>query len=268
MKKKWILLTIILLVVAAVLGVVFINLFGKKTTTELARNVNTVVESGYLSDQGDEYITINAYMTDILTRFTDEDERKEAQNYKDAYCAFVTAAEFYNRQICFTEYTTTYKNKRKSITNNLKKANKVAKNFKNYIIETKPLVGSGDYWNIATWTEGEKYMSEIYKCTANALVSLGEVYKSSVTSPLMNNDYTTIIIRGFEDILNGVEDMIYVDSMVGDDLMVFVNAFMQKSHDETILGYNYDDVLKEKVEELLKNWSASPKYIDFLKGNI
>ena len=46
MKKKWIIITIILLIIAVVLTIVFINLFSERDTEDLSNAVKTNVQTG------------------------------------------------------------------------------------------------------------------------------------------------------------------------------------------------------------------------------
>ena len=62
MKKKWIIITIILLIIAVVLTIVFINLLSERDPEDLSNAVKTNVQTGYLKDDGENYLKIEKYV--------------------------------------------------------------------------------------------------------------------------------------------------------------------------------------------------------------
>ena len=83
MKRKGLIIVAILAIVAVVLTVVFITLFRKKDTNELAANINEVValKSGYLNDQNESNIVIDDYLNVVVSKVQTPGEMNEIKNY-------------------------------------------------------------------------------------------------------------------------------------------------------------------------------------------
>lgn len=269
MKRKGFIIVLILAIVAVVLTIVFINLFKERDTQKLSKNVNNYVSTGYLSDESEEYLTINDYLSNVYNKITSMNEKAEVKNYQDSYRAYVVYGEFVNRQLVFSEYTETYKNERKRIETDLGRGQSVAKKLTSYIIENKDLTGGSDYWEANTWANCKGYMSDLFKYTSDAFNRLGDVYTASVTSPMMNNDLTTLIFKTAEDMSNKISENLNQDSSCGETLYNFVNTYLTKDRENVILNFNYNSVQQEnvkKINEQSEGWESV--YNAFLQGNI
>ena len=106
--KKGIIITIILVVIAVVLAIVFINLFRERDTVEMANRVISAVYDGYLDDAEEEgeYETINEYLDNLIAKESEltQEQRNEVRNFKNVYVSYTLIADFYSKQIIFTEY--------------------------------------------------------------------------------------------------------------------------------------------------------------------
>ena len=100
MKRRGFSIILILVIVAAVLTVVFINLFKEKDTKALAENLNSYVgsENGYLNAENENYKIIDEYLSSVSTKLTAAEEKNETKNYQMSYRTFVVAGEFFNRE--------------------------------------------------------------------------------------------------------------------------------------------------------------------------
>ena len=155
MKRKGLIIVAILAIVAVVLTVVFITLFRKKDTNELAANVNEVValNSGYLNEDNASNKLIDDYLNVVATKVETQGEMNEIRNYAKAYQAYEIIAEFYNRQMVFAEFNETYKNNRKAVARSLQNAQSKADSIAAYINSITPAVGDSDYWKANTWAD-------------------------------------------------------------------------------------------------------------------
>lgn len=269
MKRKGFIVVLILAIVAVVLTIVFINLFKERDTEKLSKNVNNYASEGYLNDESEEYTTINDYLQTIYNKISSMSEKAEVKNYQDSYKAYVVYGEFMNRQIVFSEYTETYKNERKKIETDLKKGQNVAENLAAYIIENKDLTGGSDYWQANTWANCKGYMSDLFKYTSDAFNRLGKVYTASVTSPLMNNDLTTLVFNTAEEMSNEISENLNQDSSCGEKLYNFVNIYLVQEKENVILDFNYNAIQQEnikKINDKSEGWESL--YNNFLQGNI
>ncbi len=268
MRRKWVFGILILVIVGIILAIVFINLFKDRDTKALAEELNDVATEGYMSEQSDEYLTIDAYLENVQTYFDDSAEKKEIKNYQDAYSAFVIAIDLFNKQMIFTEYTDEYNDNFKAIQKDLKTAQEAAEELKGYVNQTKEVVGSSPFWNVNTWQTSRDYMKTIFDCSKDALYRLGNVYQASVTSKLMNNDFTDIIFDGFTNLCNQVAASLTENGSKGEELKTFVEAYYSEVNEEYILGYNYNLVLQANVKDIKEKGIESGLYTEFLTGQL
>lgn len=269
MKRRGFIVLLVLAMTAVVLTIVFINLFKEKSTKALADSVHTAVESGYLNPDSDEYETINEYLQKVYSVLSSSVEKAEVKNYQDAYAAFCITGDFFDRQIVFSEFTTTYKNQRKAIQSNLKKGQASADKLEAVIIETKELIGQSSYWQANTWANFKTHMNDVYKYTTNAFVRLEKVYKTSIPSKIMNNDLTTLIFGTFENLTTTFTEKVSEDANCGQKIYNFVNLYLAKNKETIILNFNYNEIAQENVRlinEKGAGWEI--KYNAFLQGNI
>lgn len=268
MRKKWFFGILILVIVAVVLTIVFINLFKDKDTKALTEKINDVAENGYLADDSDEYLKINEYLSKMNGLFADGTEKNEVQNHKNAYKSFAVAIKFFNKEILFSSFTDVYNNNLKEITNNLNVAQENADKLKDYINETSSITGDSVYWNQNTWQTSRDYMKNIFDNTREAFSRLGKVYSASVNSVFVNNKYTDIILDGFNTLSNQVASKLSEDATAGTNLYDFTNAYYTDSNEATILGYVYNETLQSTVEDISEKGTESAYYNDFLAGSI
>lgn len=265
---KWTIGIVILAIVAIVLTIVFINLFKERETTELATEINEVAENGYLSSESEEYQQVQKYLQNVASYFSDGEEKYTIQNYKDSYTAFTVAIDFFNREMLFTKYTDEYKENLREIKDDFKDGQEAAEDLKDYINETKQVVGDSPFWNTNTWQTAQGYMKTIFEGSRDALTRLGIVYKASVNSSLMNNDYTTIIFDGFTNVTNQVVSDLGTNATKGNALMAYTNAYLSAANEEYILGYAYNTKLQSSVKDIKEKGAQSALYADFLLGQI
>ncbi len=269
MKKLWFIIVIVLVVVAVVLAIVFINLFTSKNTEALAKTVNSYTQSGYLSADNSGNQAIDSYLAS-LTSLTDlQDDLELIENYSDAFEAFEVIGEFYNRQIVFTDYTSSYKSNRKKIEKDFKNAQSIVDEFEAYLAENLPAIGNNQSWLAISWVTCKEYMEDIISYTSDAFTRLAEVYQNSVTSKVLNNDLTDIIFEYIDTQLTQLNDEEGVQTAdIGKNLLTFANAYLTLENENIILGYMYDDKLQTKVEDIKENGEESSYYGKFIEGSI
>lgn len=270
MKKKWLLfITIIIIIVAVVLTIVFINLFTAKNTEELAQKVYSVTQNGYLNEDDEKNQEIDAYLDRMSTNSgLTSDQRTKITNYKNIYSAYEVIGEFFNRQIIFTTYTSVYKENRKAIRNSFDDAQEAVDLLYSYLQENLETVSGSDYWLAETWDDCEGYVVSIIENTIDAFTRLEVVYQSCVDSQILNNNMSTIIftqIDRYTSIFADEENENY--STVGRNLLSFVNQYLTTNGETVILDYIYDiDGLKTKADDILTNGENSDYYNNFLSG--
>lgn len=269
MKKKGLFITIIFIIVAIVLAILFINLFTPKDTKSVAKRLNTTVENGYLSSESDEYKTIMAYLQDISTKLTNNSEINEVKNYINSYEAFVVMGKFFNKQIVFTKYSGVYNDNRNGIEKGLSKAQSEANSFASYIKENKQVVGGSEFWLVNTWANCEDYMKNLVNSSINVFNRLGDVYQGCVYSKVMNNSLTDLIFDAVEELSVDIETKPTDKSSYGSKLKNFVTIYMSENAEEIITNFNYDDIAQENVEKITQKqngWESI--YQSFLAGNL
>ena len=268
MRKKWFFGILILVVVGIVLTIVFVNLFKDKDTKALAQKVNEVSETGYLSEDSDEYLKISEYLEKMPAYFSGGTEKIEIENYKKAYQSFVIVVDFFNKEIMFSTYTDEYNNNLKAITNAFNVAQDNANKLKNYINETSLVTGDSKYWNKNTWQTSKEYMKNIFDNTREALSKLGNVYSASVNSIFVNNAFTDIIFEGFNALTNDVAGKIAENTSVGEKLLNFSNSYFGETNEKVIIKYVYNKTLQTSVQDIAEKGIDSNYYNGFLAGNI
>ena len=268
MRKKWFFGILILVIVAVVLTIVFVNLFKDKDTKALAEKINNVSENGYLATDSEEYEKINEYLTKIGGLFSDDSSKNEVRNYQSAYNSFAVAVKFFNKEIRFSTFTDVYNNNLKNITDSLNVAQDNANKLKDYINQTSIITGDSKYWNTNTWQTGKDYMKNIFDNTREAFSRLGKVYSACVNSVFVNNKYTDIIFEGFTTLNNQVASKLTEDSAVGTKVFNFANSYFSEANESTIIGYVYNAELQNTVEDILEKGAESAYYNGFLAGNI
>ena len=123
----WILVFLILISTVAV--VVYFAFFGDRNTKSLATGIKAYSTSGYLSDAEDgEYQKIMTYLGKLDTTLSSDDEKLELENFKDGYNAYLTVAEFFEREAPFMEVSKAYRKYKKTVIKKLASAQNDAKN--------------------------------------------------------------------------------------------------------------------------------------------
>lgn len=268
MKKKWFIAILILAIIAVVLAIVFINLFREKDTKQLALDVHQSVETGYLSENSEEFKIIDSYLREVSSKLTTTAEKAEVKNYLDSYNAYTVVGDFFDRQIIFTQFTETYKNNRKSIADKLSNAQSKAVALKNYISENRDLAQGSDYWQANTWANCKQDMKDLMSYTIQAFNLLGDVYQASVPSKLMNNGLTDVIFDEIERSSKLIIEKSTENELYGSNLSSFINIYLSKNGEQIILNFEYNKVAQAKVEDIKKNGTESSYYSDLLTGRI
>lgn len=271
MKRRGFLIILILVIIAAVLTVVFINLFKEKDTKALAESLNSYVgsENGYLNSENKNYKTIDEYLSGVSTKLTSAEEKNETKNYQMSYRTFVVAGEFFNREMVYTEFTNVYKDNRKNIQENLSKGQECASQLAKFINENKAITAGSAYWEANTWTNCKDYMKNLFNYTMNAFTSLDNVYEASVPSKILNNELTSLIFETFDELAEKTITDLRADSDCGTSLYNFANNYMSKNKESIILRFNYNATAQENVKIIREKSSGwETKYNSFLAGNI
>ena len=115
--KKGIIFTVIILIVAAVLTVVFVTLFKERDTDAVANKVISVVDEGYLSENSDKEA-----LEDYLDYMSASEQNDEVTMSKTLLATYDKLGDFYREHIAFTSYNSTYKSNKGDIINGLDSA--------------------------------------------------------------------------------------------------------------------------------------------------
>lgn len=268
MKKKWIFIIIFIAIIGVVLTIVFINLFKEKDTKQLSENLNSVVENGYLSAESEEYDTIEKYLTKVLSIVKNQEELSEINNSLYSYKSYAITGEFLNRQIVFTKYTQTYKKNRKSVEDNLKKAQNSANLLKKYIDENMELTDGSEYWLANTWQNCKQDMKNIMLYTGKALNGLQKIYIDSIDSKAINNDLTQIVFESFQDLNNQTIENLTTKNDCGTNIYNFVNIYLTTNGEHQFLNYVYSQPMQTKIADIKKEGKNSVYYGDLLEGRL
>ncbi len=269
MKKRWFIFVIILVIIAVILTIVFINLFREKDTTALAENVNDVTQNGYLSEENEANQAIDAYLAQVSGLGSLEADRTTIENYADAYAAFEVIGDFFSRQIVFTENTSVYRENRGRIRNAFQRAQNAVDDFAEYLSQNMDVVGSDEDWMTITWANCKGYMQDIISNTTDAVTRLALVYQDCVTSKVMNNAMSDII---FAEIEKWTSQLISEETVstagLGQQLLTFVNAYLTIDGENVILQFQYDNNIKSQAENINELGEESTFYSQFVAGLI
>ena len=136
--RKWFIAIVILLIIAAVLTVVFINLFREKDTKETINTVHHYVQEGYLNAESHENEITRQYLEQIkalpstVENITDE-AHNLASNAIVALDAFEIYGGFFDREIIYTKYTEVYRSNRKAVADNFSDAQRYINALTSYL---------------------------------------------------------------------------------------------------------------------------------------
>ena len=269
------LITVITVVAAVILSIVFFTLFKDKNTSALAKSINSYSTSGYLSDKdGSEYKQIDSYLNNLQTKLVLDSAYTNSKNqvitYRDAYKGYICVSAFFNREANFMTYTKYYKDNRKDVQDSLSKAQKSAKNLLSNLKKNKTATGDNSYWADLVWKSCYDDAYDLLKNTINAFNVFAKIYKNSVSSNLLNNDFSDIMFRGLSSLSKIVKNEIKTNINCGGDLFVFTNKYFSLDGESMILRYSYledDNQNKIKVVDIKKNWSGT-NYNNFISAGL
>ena len=268
MKKKWVVIIAILLIVGIVLAIIFVNLFKERDTKDLALRVTEVAENGYLNEENESYNTIVDYldmMQQRLNTLQTQTERNQAENYLQIYQSANILIKYINKDFVFSNYTSIYKANKKRIENNFSTAQEYADKLAEEINSAKDLVADSDFWNISTWANFSQDLNKLFQSTTSACTALCDVYISCVNSKFANNDLTYIIFNQTKTNLNNSFEK-NTEQGVGKNFYDFVNSYL--TNFTQIQEYIYDLSLQDKVLDIKQNGENSSYYTAFLAGTL
>ena len=269
--KKGIIITIILVVIAVVLAIVFINLFRERDTIEMANRVISAVYDGYLDDAEEEgeYETINEYLDNLIAKESEltQEQRNEVRNFKNVYVTYALIADFYSKQIIFTEYNDVYKEYKSYVMDGLNNSSNSANNMVNYILENSEVVGDSADWTARTWTDVREYAINIVEQTNRAFVGLQNIYTGCVTSKIANNDFATLVLSTINTYLANVAENFSGSSTDIATVNAMVNAYLTENYQD-IMNYYYNTELQARVKDINDNGTDSQYYSSLINGTI
>lgn len=259
--KKGIIFTVIILIVAAVLTVVFVTLFKERDTDAVADKVISVVDEGYLSENSDKE-TIEDYLDYMSSRANEQAD--EITMSKTLIAVYDKLGDFYKAHIAFTSYNSTYKLNKSDIINGLNSASNSMDDMVSYI--NSHTAGNNNSWEARTWDDVRVMMFEFIEANNRAFASLGNVYTACGNSQIVNNDYTSEVLGAISEHLSSYENL----DMQG-KLAVTRNVYMMTTNyltTELVYGYLYDDVWQAQIEDIMKNGTNSSYYLPFITGTL
>lgn len=268
MKKKWIIITIILLIIAVVLTIVFINLFSERDTEDLSNAVKTNVQTGYLDSDGDTYLKIDEYFDVMLSQasLTKSDEN-EILNAKKLYETYIIIGEFYNKQILFSSYNDVYAEYRNQAIDNLNSANSKASEIVAYLDANSELVDGSDYWQARTWDDVEPMVKDFLNYNNLAFSALQPIFVSSVDSKVVSNDFSALILSTINFYLNEANENWGSNPTSVNTAFTMANSYLT-NHYNQIMAYRYSPTLQSDVEDILEKGESSQNYGKFINGTL
>lgn len=267
--KKGIIITVVLVVIAIILAIVFVNLFKEPDTTEMSNRVVSTVQDGYLNDEKEEgeFETINSYLDKVLATGDELTTayRNEVQNFKTTYLNYTVIAEFYSKQIIFTEYNDAYRNNKSDVMNGLNNAQNRVNSMVNYINTNSSTFEGNAYWTARSWDDVRDYVVDIIDQTNRAFRGLQNIYSGCITSQVANNDFATLVLSTINTELANVLE--HMSESVNDTVGTMVNAYLTGTYQD-IMTYIYDSTLQEKVKDIMEKNQESTYYFALLNGTI
>lgn len=257
-RRNGFLIILFIAIVAVVLTIVFVNLFKDRSTTDLSQDVNTVIEEGYLNDEGETYTQIQDYLSMMKTKLESNEETKsyaiEAANYISLYKSTSKFAKFANKNLAFSSYNNVFKANKKAIKKGIAGANASANILASKIEADKELYSGSDFWTIETWKTYSNELKSVMNQTFNTFDKLIIVYKASVDSSIYNNDFIEIVFDRTQYLLKDVEENVGQDKTSGQKLESFVNSYLNTQYFE---DYIYDEHLQIAVDHLKREKEES-----------
>ena len=267
MKKKWIIITIILLIIAVVLTIVFINLFSERDTEDLSNAVKTNVQTGYLKDDGETYLKIDNYFDVMLKQSSlAQDDRNKITNAQNLYETYLIVGEFYNKQILFSSYNDVYAKNRNQAIDNLNSANSKASEIVSYLDANSELVDGSDYWQARTWDDVEPMVKDFLNYNNLAFSALQPIFVSCVDSKVVSNDFSALILSTINLYLDEVNEN-WQNATEVNTAYTMANSYLT-NHYNQIMSYRYSTQLQSNVEDILKNGESSSFYGKLIGGTL
>lgn len=256
--KKGIIFTVIILIVAAILTVVFVTLFKERDTDAVANRVISVVDEGYLSENSEKE-TIEDYLDYMLEN---DAQNEEIVLAKTLYQTYDNLGDFYREHIIFTSYNSTYRANRSDVRNGLNTAGDRAEDMASYI--TSHTAGNNQSWEMRTWDDVRVMMLEFIEANNQAFVALGNIYPACGNSQIVNNDFTTEVLGAIVDHLSSYENLDEQGRLATARSVYMMTTNYLKT--DLVYGYLYDSVWQEQIEDIKENSTASAYYLSFITG--
>ncbi len=273
-KGKWFIILAIIVVLAVVLTIVFINLFTPKYTTELANQITSMAQTGYLDEKNANYLEIKAFLEQQKDNpdINDEKDKERMENYLNSYNAFVVMAEFYSREMLFTRHTSVYESNKDSIIKSLSSANKSAAELATYFSKNKD---EHQQYRAEAWNTKKAQLKSWFDNTCNAFVRLSSIYTSCVTSAMMNNEMSRAVFKVTNYWLAQTKAEIETDerssTISGVFLKNIANAYYTKENAWRIYNVEYDQAALATAKEINEAEDLSTiktKLQNFTQGNV
>ena len=257
--KKGIIFTVIILIVAAVLTVVFVTLFKERDTDAVANKVISVVDEGYLSENSDKEA-----LEDYLDYMSASEQNDEVTMSKTLLATYDKLGDFYREHIAFTSYNSTYKSNKGDIINGLDSASDSMDEMVSYI--NSHTAGGNSSWEARTWDDVRVMMFEFIEANNRAFSSLSYVYIACENSQIVNNDYTSEVLKAISEHLSSYGSL----DMKGRLTMAENVSRMATNYlkTELVYGYLYDDIWQAQIEDIMTNGTDSSYYSSFVAGTL
>ena len=270
--KKGIIITVIFLVIAVVLTIVFINLFKERDTRDLSNQVVDAVQEGYLNDDAEDtestYNIINNYLNSVVSsEGITASEVNEIKNVRKLYETYALVADFYSKELVFSDYNDTYKRNKNDAKNGLSKASDKAQEMVNYIQENAEKVGESTNWKARTWIDLRDIAFTFVDANNRAFTSLQVIFEASVTSSLSNNEFSNLVLTAINDNFGKARNEISELANFTDNAYIMANSYLTNDY-LRIMGYVYNTDLKEKVKYINENGTENEYYNSLLTGKL
>lgn len=276
MKRKGVLITLILVVIAIVLAVVFINMFKERTTKSLSEKLNTFVETGYLAPEGEQNKKIDEWLSVLSANNDSElvDEKDRIKSYKNSLIAYETIAQFFNRHLIQLEATSVYAKNRGKIEKSLNTSQKKADKLESYINEKMQIVEGNAYWTATTWIDCKQDITDIINYTTDAFTRLANVFNSSMPTTrenlgIMNNTLSKLILNTMSSMITKISADVEVGNPLSEKLLVFVNAYLTLENENIITQFPYSSKnFQNIISEITTSGENSEHYQEFIRGEL
>ena len=262
--KKGIIFTVIILVVAAVLTVVFVTLFKERTTDAVANQVISVVDEGYLSEDTDKE-TIEEYLNYMRSNAgASTDEVRMSINF---YSAYDKLGDFYREHIIFTSYNSTYRANRDAVIDNLNSASSKVNEIVNYIRETESLVSGSPYWEARTWDDVRVMMFDFIDDNNSAFIALNNIYPASGNSKVTNNAFTTEVLKAINAHFASYNEAETVSGRLtlADYILSMAKNYLD---DASVYDYIYNSNWQNIIADITEKGEESEYYSAFIVGSL